>query len=160
MSCATVELALGECSVGTFGKYCGAGRWCSRWCLAAKGLGIAEVDLHVGGHAEVACAPPSPCRDPRSTTGSSSSRAASATCLIDAVTTSRCPYLRTFTSITKRDWRSTSVAMWLLFEPADQVAFPMSGHGAIFDAGGPFADRDRIDDLATADPGVACLRAA
>jgi hypothetical protein len=31
--------------------------------------------------------------------------------------------------------------------PAQQIAFPMTGNGSVFDLGRPFVDGNRIDDL-------------
>jgi hypothetical protein len=70
--------------------------------------------------------------------------------------------LPTFASMTKRDWRSTSVAMKLLAEPAIRspscqpvgdaciAVRPVTGHGAIFDGCRPVPDRQGILDLAKA----------
>jgi hypothetical protein len=43
-------------------------------------------------------------------------------------------------------WRSTSVAMCVLFA-GEKVSFPVAWHGALLGLGGPLADGDRIDDL-------------
>ena len=37
--------------------------------------------------------------------------------------------------------------MWEFAFPSEEVALPVTGYRAVFDTGGPLADRHRIDDL-------------
>ena len=74
---------------------------------------------------------------------SGAAAAAVAACFVSAPTTVAVSLLGTLRSITKRVWRSTSVAMCrVVLRPGEQIAFPVTRHGAVLSLGRPFADGD------------------
>src|ERR1700685_3052339 len=74
------------------------------------------------------------------------------TCWLRAATTVAVSLPGAFTSMQKREGRSTSVATWLLRVPAQQISLPMAGNGSIFDFRRSLANGNRIDDLALGMP--------
>jgi hypothetical protein len=68
-------------------------------------------------------------------------------CRLNAATTAAVSLLRTLTRAVKRECRSTKVAMWLFFVAPNEIAFPMTGDGAVLDFCGPFPDGNGIYDL-------------
>ena len=103
----------------------GAARWCSRWCRAARALGVAEVDLHAGGDGEPLVVGELESAVPGQRPASWPGRVW--TWRPGHVTTCSVGRPGSRTSITNRVERSTRVAIWHR-PPDQQVTFPMPGH--------------------------------
>ena len=133
----------GRCPWGSTGA---AGRWCSRWCRAARGVGVAEVDRQVGGDGDLGV----PAISMPWSQVSERRRAAGSVAIL-AVMASRTASARwpsgRCSSITKRVERSTRVPIAGLAVLADdEVALPVPGHGPVVDLGRPLADHHLVLD--------------
>ena len=120
-----------------------AGRWCFRWCRAARGVRVAEQDVDADVDVDLL-----PVAHLGPWSGSASGavlRAASAPCGRALARRARVCSHRAAAPASRSCWRSTRVAIAVVPLADQQVALPVARHPALVGVRVPLSDDDHVE---------------